>query len=222
MHIVLIGPPGSGKGTQAARLVSALQLTHLATGDLFRQNLEKRTELGERAHAYMSRGELVPDALTIEMLHARLERGGLGAGVVFDGFPRTIPQAHALDALLAGMQRRLDGVIHLDVDDEAIVERLSGRLVCRTCQAPFHVRSNPFVRCPTGECRGEQLYQREDDREETIRARLGTYHAQTRPLLDYYRASTTVATVCADATVDEVAAAALRAARDLSRPLKTL
>ena len=140
-------------------------------------------------------------------------------GFMLDGFPRTVAQADALDSLLTGLGRTLNGVLHLELSDAAVVERLCGRLVCRKCQLPFHARSNPFVTCPGGECAGEHLYQREDDKEETIRARLATYRAQTCPLLDYYRVHSLVSTVSADGPVDEVSAAMLSAARGLARPI---
>ncbi len=195
MNIVLLGGPGSGKGTQAERLHSALGLIHVASGDLFRDNMNRNTPLGEAAREYMNRGDLVPDEVTIEMLRDRLSEADVEVGLVLDGFPRTLPQARALERMLEETGQRLDGVLHVKVPDETIVERLSGRLVCRKCPATFHRLFNPFAECPQGLCHGEHLYQREDDRPETVRSRLATYHTQTEPLIDYYEARGLLATV---------------------------
>jgi len=156
-------------------------------GDLFRNNLRHQTRLGRLARTYMDRGELVPDDITEGMVRERLEQPDASGGFVLDGFPRTLPQAEGLTEMLTGAGRRLAAVIHLHVPDELIVERLAGRLVCRECQRPFHRTERPFEVCPEKRCEGQHLYRRDDDAPETVRARLRTYHAETAPLVDYYR-----------------------------------
>lgn len=186
MRIVLLGAPGSGKGTQAALLRDELGMVHVSSGDLFRDHLARGTELGLLAKGYMERGELVPDQVTIDMIRLRLNSEPDSTGVLFDGFPRTVAQAEALDAMLAESGSRVDGAILIDVAEEDLVARLSGRLICRECGASFHRVFRPFDRCPENRCEGEYLYQREDDRPETVRNRLATYRRQTEPVLDYY------------------------------------
>lgn len=187
MNLILLGAPGSGKGTQAEYLISNFHLTHVATGDLFRYNLKERTKLGLIAEEYMNKGQLVPDDITIAMVRERLQQPDVQQGVLFDGFPRTLAQAEALDQLLKEMGKRVDCVIYLQVSDDEIVKRLSGRLICKECQQPFHTKYNPFKECPYHKCHGEYLYQREDDKPETVRARLETFHQQTSPLINYYQ-----------------------------------
>jgi adenylate kinase len=185
--IILLGPPGSGKGTQAARLRETLDSPHIASGDLFRHNLNENTELGLQAKAYMDRGELVPDDITIAMVMERLNQPDTAKGAILDGFPRTLGQAEALDKALAARDQQIDVVLLIAVPDDVVVERLSGRLICRECQATFHKKYNPFESCPYNKCEGEYLYQREDDKPETVRSRLEVYNEQTSPLIDYYR-----------------------------------
>lgn len=186
MDIVLIGAPGSGKGTQAEKLSKRLGLPHIASGDLFRENLKNETELGKLAKTYMDRGELVPDDVTEAMIRERLSRSDTREGFILDGFPRTLPQAEALTEIMNSMRRQLDGVLYVKVSDEEIVKRLSGRIICRECQFPFHKIYNPFKTCPYNKCEGQYLYQRDDDKPETVRARLKTFYKQTAPLVDYY------------------------------------
>ena len=217
MNLVLLGPPGAGKGTQAERLERALGLPHVASGDLFRENLKNETELGQLARAYMNRGDLVPDDVTIAMVSDRLGREDCALGVILDGFPRTETQAEGLDDMLAGMGRALDGVLYISVPDEELVRRLSGRWICQQCQTPFHaVFSPPAVEGICDAC-GGQLYQRDDDKPETVRARLGVFHLQTAPLIDYYREAGLLTEVDGSAGIDEVSAALLEAARSLLR-----
>jgi adenylate kinase len=216
LDIVLLGGPGSGKGTQAQQLCEKLNLVHVASGDLFRENLNKETELGKLAQTYMDRGELVPDDVTVAMVRDRLERPDTEQGIVLDGFPRTLPQAEALDEMLASMDRQIEGVLYIKVSDEEIVKRLSGRLICRECQATFHVVYNPFETCPYNKCEGEYLYQRDDDKPETVRARLKTYHNQTAPLIDYYRDAGLLVEVDGEGDVSEVTERTLAAARSLA------
>lgn len=204
VDIVFLGGPGSGKGTQAERLARALEFPHIATGDLFRDNLRHQTQLGRLAKTYMDQGELVPDDITEGMVRERLERGDAASGYILDGFPRTLPQAQALTEILAELGRRIARVIHLDVRDETIVKRLEGRLVCKECQRPFHRSENPFVRCPEQRCRGEYLYRRDDDAPETVRARLRTYRAETKPLVAYYESAGLLCTISAEGSIDAV------------------
>jgi len=215
MNIVLFGAPGSGKGTQAEQLCQELNLIHVASGDLFRENLNNETELGKLAQTYMDKGELVPDDVTVAMVKERLSRPDARTGVIFDGFPRTLPQAKALDQVMDEMERRIDGVLYIKVSDEEVVRRLSGRLICRECQTPFHKEFNPFKRCPFNKCEGEYLYQRDDDRPETVRARLKTFHNQTEPLIDYYRQAGLLAEIEGEGEVAEVATRTLAVARGL-------
>jgi adenylate kinase len=210
MDLVLLGAPGSGKGTLADNLRRTLALTHIASGDLFRDHLQRQTALGVEAGAYMARGELVPDAITIAMLRERVSQPEAANGVLLDGFPRTMEQALALNEMLATLERELRAVLYIDVPDEALVERLSGRLVCRECQAPFHRTANPFTVCPHRRCSGEHLYQRADDAPATVKARLVTFHRQTEPVIDYYRLVNLLVTVPGRGSVDEVRQAALR------------
>lgn len=186
LDIVLLGGPGSGKGTQAKALKQHLNLEHVATGDLFRENIKNQTGLGRLAKTYIDQGELVPDDVTEAMLRERLLQGGQHNGYILDGFPRTPPQAEALTEILNSLGRRLAAVLHIKVEDEEIIARLSGRLTCRKCQTPYHATYNPpQQKGICDRCSGE-LYQRDDDNPETVRARLKTYQAQTRPLIKYY------------------------------------
>lgn len=213
MDLVLLGAPGSGKGTQADHLRREVGLTHIASGDLFRDHLKRKTDLGIRASEYMTRGALVPDAITIDMLRERVSQPDTAQGVLLDGFPRTMEQAIALNEMMAGLKRELSAVLYIEVPDEELVERLSGRLICRECQVPFHRVANPFRTCPNGRCTGEHLYQRADDTPETVRARLVTYHRQTAPVIDYYRLINLLITVPGSGAVDDVKRATLEAVR---------
>jgi adenylate kinase len=186
LDVVLLGAPGSGKGTQAVQLGKLFNIRRIATGDLFRKNIEEETKLGKLAKKYMDRGELVPDNVTEAMVRERLSRQDTRNGFILDGFPRTLPQAEALTEIMTDMHRRIDLVIYLKVPDDEIIERLSGRLICQKCQSPFHKIYNPFQSCPYNQCAGEYLYQREDDRPETVGNRLRTFHRQTAPLIQYY------------------------------------
>lgn len=204
MNIILFGPPGSGKGTQAERLQAELGLVHVATGDLFRENLKNKTELGLLAEEYMNRGDLVPDEVTVAMLRERILRPDVHDGVLLDGFPRTLAQARALEDLMAELDRSVDAVFYIKVSDDELVNRLSGRLICRECQVPFHKVYNPFKSCPYNKCQGEYLYQRDDDKPETVRARLKTFQAQTAPLIEYYQRANLLITIPGENPVDEV------------------
>jgi len=186
VYIIFLGAPGAGKGTQAANLARELGLVHIASGDLFRQALEQGTELGIKAKSYMERGVLVPDQVTIGMVLERLSSPDCGRGAILDGFPRNLEQAEALDKALAQQDRAIDKVIYIKVSEEELLKRLSGRWICRQCQAPYHATDSPprvWGRCDR--CGGE-LYQRPDDTEERVRKRLEVYFAETAPLVDYY------------------------------------
>jgi adenylate kinase len=204
MYLILLGPPGAGKGTQAEILEKQLGLPHVASGDLFRENLRNETELGRLAKTYMDRGELVPDDVTIAMVRERLERPDCAAGAILDGFPRTIAQAEALDRMLAEMGRELDGVISFKVDEEEVVRRLSGRRICRQCQTPYHVEFDPPSQDGVCDRCGGELYQRDDDKPETVRNRLRVYFEQTAPLVEYYREAGLLHTVDATGDIETV------------------
>jgi adenylate kinase len=187
MYIIMLGAPGAGKGTQADILSQELNLPHIASGDLFRQALEKRTEVGLLAKSYMDKGELVPDEITIKMILERISQADCASGCLFDGFPRTLQQAKTLDKALKEQGRTMDKAIYIEVPNEELVRRLSGRWLCRACQAPYHITNSP-PKTP-GKCDrcGGELYQRPDDKEETVKERLNVFLAQTVPILDYYR-----------------------------------
>ena len=217
MDLVLLGAPGSGKGTQADHLRREIGLTHIASGDLFRHHLQQKTDLGVRASEFMAQGALVPDPITIAMLRERICQPDAAKGVLLDGFPRTMEQAIALNEMMSGLGRQIDAVLYVEVPDDELVERLSGRLICRECQVPFHRTANPFTTCPEGRCAGEHLYQRADDAPETVRARLVTFHRQTAPVIDYYRLISLLVTVPGSGAVDQVKRATLDAVRRLAK-----
>ena len=185
MNIVLLGPPGAGKGTQATRLAGKLNLTHLATGDMLRSEVANGTELGRLAKTYMDRGDLVPDDVIVGMIRARLGGGGL----LLDGFPRTVVQAEALDAALEEAGHRLDRAIYLAVDRDELIERLSGRAVCSKCQQPYNLKSAPPSKDRVCDKCGGDVVVRDDDKPEAIRNRMAVYQKQTTPVLHYYRSS---------------------------------
>ena len=186
MYIIILGAPGAGKGTQADILSQEMDLPHIASGDLFRQALEKKTEVGILAKSYMDKGELVPDEITIKMILERINQADCVSGCLFDGFPRTLHQAKVLDKVLKEQEKSIDKAVYIEVPNEELVKRLSGRWLCRTCQTPYHIINSP-PKTP-GKCDkcGGELYQRSDDREETVRDRLNIFFAQTVPILDYY------------------------------------
>ena len=186
MRIILVGPPGAGKGTQAEKIVAKYDVAHISTGDILRANVKAGTELGKKAKSYMDAGGLVPDDVIVGMMRGRLAEDDCKNGFILDGFPRTVPQAEALTALLAEMGLKLDGVILLDVDDDTVVERLCGRRMCKKCGRIFHVSFKPSTKGDLCDACGGELYQRDDDKESVIRQRLAGYPSQTAPLVDYY------------------------------------
>lgn len=205
MRLTFLGPPGAGKGTQAGQLAGRLGVPHVSTGDIFRAAIAEGTPMGRLARPYVESGRYVPDDVVVGIVRERLERDDCRRGFVLDGFPRTVPQAEALDRLLAGWGTALDAAVHLVVDDETLVRRLSGRRVCPRCQAIYHVEVDAAAR--EGRCArcGEVLVQREDDREETVRQRLAVYREQTEPLVAYYRAREVLVDVDGVGTVEQVA-----------------
>ncbi len=186
--IVLLGAPGAGKGTQAEILAKRTGLPHISSGDIFRENLKKQTELGKLAQKYMSKGELVPDDVTIAMIKERLSRPDCAKGAILDGFPRTPTQAKALDEMLAELGGKVVAVPFIKVPEEELVERLSGRLVCKANGHIFHKKYNPPKVPGICDYDGSELYQREDDKPEVVRNRIRVYLEQTAPLIDFYRA----------------------------------
>ncbi|MBD9702683.1 adenylate kinase [Streptomyces caniscabiei] len=212
MRIVLVGPPGAGKGTQAAFLAQNLSIPHISTGDLFRANISKQTELGKLAKSYMDKGELVPDEVTIAMAKDRMEQPDAEHGFLLDGFPRNVSQAEALDVTLRDESMNLDAVLDLEVPEEEVVKRIAGRRICRNDSAHvFHVTyKKPKQEGLCDTCGGE-LYQRDDDSEETVRTRLEVYHTQTEPIIDYYKAQGLVVTISALGPVEEVTQRAMEA-----------
>ena len=182
--IILMGPPGSGKGTQAARITKELGIPHISTGDLFRENISQNTPLGNRAKEYMNAGKLVPDELVLEMLMDRISRPDSAKGYLLDGFPRTIPQAEALDKALNGQAQIV--AISLEVPDESIIKRMSGRLICKQCSTIYNKYFSPSTKEGICDKCGGELYQRPDDKPEVVKERLRVYHDQTEPLIAYY------------------------------------
>jgi adenylate kinase len=215
MYLVLLGPPGAGKGTQAERLEEELHLPHVSSGELFRENMKNETELGLLAKGYIDRGDLVPDDVTIAMIRARLQRPDCEQGAILDGFPRTQAQAEALDRMLAEMERGLDGVLYIAVPDEVLVRRLSGRWLCSQCQTPYHTAFSPPTKEGICDACGGELYQREDDKPETVRARLEVYRRQTAPLIDYYRQAGLLVEVDGAGGIETVSTALLEAVHNL-------
>jgi adenylate kinase len=215
MRLILVGPPGAGKGTQAVHLAAHYGIPHISTGDIFRHNMKNETELGLLAKSYVDRGELVPDSVTNEMLKDRLTHDDAKAGFLLDGFPRNVLQAEVLRAVLAEARTPLDAVLELALDDAEIIARLSGRRTCRNCSASFHViYEKPAVDGVCDKCQGE-LYQREDDSEAVITRRLEVYAEQTKPIIAFYRTEGLLITIPAVGEVSEItdrAIAALSAA----------
>jgi adenylate kinase len=213
VRLVLVGPPGAGKGTQAQFLSSHLSIPKISTGDIFRDNVSHGTALGRRAQAYMERGDLVPDKITIAMVTDRLADDDAGSGFLLDGFPRNVPQAETLKKLLSAWDTRLDVVLELVVDDDEVVRRLSGRRTCRRCGRVWHATFDPPSRTDICDDCGGELFQRDDDREETIRHRIEVYQQQTSPLIAFYADEGILLGIDATGPVDEITDRALSALR---------
>ena len=212
MRIVLVGPPGAGKGTQAAFLANNLSIPHISTGDLFRANISQQTDLGKLAKSYMDAGNLVPDEVTIGMAKDRMEQPDAEHGFLLDGFPRHVSQAEALDEMLSAAGMKLDAVLDLEVPEDEVVKRIAGRRVCRKDSSHvFHVTYSPPRQEGVCDVCGGELYQRDDDSEETVRKRLEVYHTQTEPIIDYYKAQGLVVTISALGKVEDVTARAMQA-----------
>ena len=204
MKIVMLGAPGAGKGTQAKMIAEEYGIPHVSTGDIFRANIKAGTELGQLANQYISKGDLVPDEVTLAMIKDRLAEDDCAKGFILDGLPRTIGQADALEAILAEQGKQLDKVVNIDVPEELLIARLCGRRVCRNCSQTYHLENNPPTeagRCD--ECGGE-LYQRADDSEETIKNRLEVYRAQSEPLIAYYEQKGLLLSINGNQTINNV------------------
>ena len=204
MKIIMLGAPGVGKGTQAKQIADKYSIPHISTGDIFRANIKNGTELGKKAKQYMDQGALVPDELTCDLVMDRIQQDDCKNGFVLDGFPRTIPQAEALDAALGKINEKMDYAIDVDVPDENIVNRMSGRRACLNCGATYHLISiPPKVEGICDRC-GSEIVLREDDKPETVQKRLKVYHEQTQPLIDYYKNQGILKSVDGTQPMDEV------------------
>jgi adenylate kinase len=211
MRLILVGPPGAGKGTQAVHLASHYGIPHISTGDIFRMNMKNETELGKLAKLYADAGNLVPDSVTNEMVRDRLTHDDVKDGFLLDGFPRNVAQAEFLRAILAEKQTPLDAALEFSLDDDEIIRRLSGRRTCRSCNTSFHVEfEKPAVDGVCDKCQGE-LYQRTDDSEEVIKNRLSVYEEQTLPIIAFYRSAGLLITIPALGEVNEISDRAIAA-----------
>ena len=200
MKIIMLGAPGAGKGTQAKKIAEKYSIPHISTGDIFRANIKNGTELGQKAKTYMDQGLLVPDELVVDLVVDRVNQDDCVNGYVLDGFPRTIPQAEALDKALKELGQKIDYAINVEVPDENIVNRMSGRRACVGCGATYHLKYAPTKTEGICDVCGKELILRDDDKPETVQKRLNVYHEQTQPLIDYYTAAGILRTV--DGTVD--------------------
>jgi adenylate kinase len=217
VRAVLVGPPGAGKGTQAQFIASQLAIPKISTGDIFRYNVSTGTELGRRARDFMDRGDLVPDEVTIGMVTSRLQEDDTHSGFLLDGFPRNVPQAETLKKMLSAWDTRLDIVLELVVDDDEVVRRLSGRRTCRRCGRVWHATFDPPLRKGSCDDCGGGLFQRDDDREETIRHRLDVYAHQTQPLIAFYADEGILLGIDATGPVEDITERALAALRRFIR-----
>lgn len=203
MNIVLLGPPGSGKGTQAKMIAEKYGVVHISTGDILRENVRNGTPLGVEAKKFMEAGKLVPDSLLIDIIKDRLAKDDVKGGWMLDGYPRTMPQAEAMDKILPNLGQKIDVVLNIDVPDEELVKRVTGRRMCK-CGTTYHVQFNPPKTEGKCDACGADLYQRADDTEETVKERLQAYHAQTQPLIDYYDKRGIVVTVLGVGDIKEI------------------
>ena len=204
LRTILLGPPGAGTGTQAVKIVEKYNIPHISTGDIFRENIKNQTELGKRAKAYMDRGELVPDELVVEIATDRLTKDDCKNGFLLDGFPRTIFQAEKLDEFLTQRGEKLDKVINIDVEKDALVKRITGRRVCKSCGASYHVVNIPPKKDGICDLCSGELIQRADDTEETVLNRIDVYNKQTKPLVDYYDKAGVIINIDGNKDLDDV------------------
>lgn len=211
--VVLLGPPGAGKGTQALRLAKSLKVPHVSSGDIFRENLKNQTDLGVIAKAYIDQGQLVPDDVTIGMIQERLSRSDCDAGAILDGFPRTPPQAQAMERILEQFGCDLCAVIYIKVDEETLARRIDGRRTCREAGHIFHVEFNPPKQPGICDVDGSELYQRLDDMRETVMERVKVYKRETAPLIEYFRNRQMLIEIDGDHPIEEVTEAMLAALR---------
>lgn len=213
-YIVMLGPPGAGKGTQAKIISENLGLPHISSGDIFRENLKNQTELGKLAQTYMNRGELVPDDVTIRMIEDRLSRTDCDAGALLDGFPRTVAQAEALDDLLVSWGSQVDIVPFIKVSDDVLIQRLTGRWSCPQCGHVYHTVFNPPKEPGKCDKDGAVLYQRDDDKLETVQRRIAVYQSQTQPLIEYYTAKGVLVEINGAQSIEQVTKALLNVIKE--------
>ena len=204
MRLILLGAPGSGKGTQAKNIAEKVGITHVASGDLFRAAATRGDELGKQAKYYMEKGLLVPDEITIKMILERIDASDCSKGVMLDGFPRTLEQAKALDQALDKKKQKIDRVFYIKVSTDELVRRLGGRFICRKCQAPYHKVSSPPKKEGICDKCGGELYQRADDTPETVRKRIDVYTKETSPLIDYYRKAKKLVEIKGEGNIDNI------------------
>ena len=210
MKIIMLGAPGAGKGTQAKQIADKYSIPHISTGDIFRANIKNGTELGKKAKQYMDQGALVPDELTCDLVMDRIQQDDCKNGFVLDGFPRTIPQAEALDAALGKINEKMDYAIDVDVPDENIIHRMGGRRACVGCGATYHLEYAPTKVEGICDVCGKELILRDDDKPETVQKRLNVYHEQTQPLIDYYTKQSILRTVDGTQDMNDVFAAIVK------------
>lgn len=204
LNIVLLGPPGAGKGTQAELIVKKYGIPQISTGDIFRANIKNGTELGKKAKEYMDKGELVPDELVVDLVKDRLEQDDCKDGFMLDGFPRTVFQAEELTKIMGTKNLSIDYVLNIDVAPEKLIDRIAGRRVCKSCGATFNVNTKPTAKEGICDTCGGEVYQRADDNRETVENRINVYFAQTAPLIEYYEKAGVLATVNGDQTMNDV------------------
>ena len=204
MRLVLLGPPGAGKGTQASAIVNEYKIPHISTGDMFRENINNNTDLGKEAKKYMDQGNLVPDELVVSMVADRIKKDDCKDGFLLDGFPRTLVQGEELDKVLSSLGLKLDRVINLDLDESVVVERIIGRRICPECGATYHVKFNPPKEENICDKCSSKLLQREDDTKEVVEQRYRVYEEQTEPLIDYYEKQNLIMNIDGSKDIDEI------------------